>query len=252
MYARGTVRPIAPSVLVVLALSLSWGLGVPGCAGPSATAASPTAEPEPATASPRAPTIAPETAFQTLEQQLGQTPLRLRFELRAEGAVVASLAGTLAIADELDLRVEGAFAGGEHDLRMWTAGDRLRAGAGADGALALDVPRPPELARALVIGLARMGLLHNVARAIAGRAPDHAEGGVSEWVQVTELAPVEAGGDAGLRYVLVVGGERSGEGTLWLDAHGRPVRRELIVEFPDAQMKVEERYEWLEPLPAAG
>jgi len=49
--------------------------------------------------------------FAGLEQRLEQNPLRLRFQLSAEGAVVASLAGSLSIADELELEAKGRLAG---------------------------------------------------------------------------------------------------------------------------------------------
>jgi hypothetical protein len=197
------------------------------------------------------PLDAPGTAFAALEQRLEQNPLRLRFQLSAEGAVVASLAGSLSIADEVELEAKGRFGGAEHDLRLWTEGDHLRAG--PRGAPTLDVPRPPELVPALVIGMTRMGLLHNVAMLAGGKPPDRADGGVREWVQASEHERVEASGEAALGFWIVVGGERVARATLWLDAEGRPVRREQTVEFQEGQMKVVERYEWLEPLsPEAG
>lgn len=218
-------------------------MAVPGCPR------SPSPEP-PAPA----PEPSPKTAFERLEGRLSRTPWRMRFELEAEGAVVASLVGTLSLADEIELEAKGSFAGGEHDVRLWTEGDHLRAG--PRDAPTLDVPRPPELASALVIGTTRMGLLHDVAMLIAGRPPDGADGGVTEWVRTHEHERVRAaggaGGETGLSFVIEVGGQRVGRATVWLDARGLPVRREQLVEFPQGSMKVVERYEWLAPPPSQG
>jgi hypothetical protein len=247
----GLVSPNVPAIIVAFVLG-SFGMGVPGCAGSPGSAGSPgpaPLEPEPADRSAEDRSLASETAFAALEERLGQTPWRLRFELEAEGAVVASLAGSLSIAEEIELEAAGRFAGADHDLRLWTGGDHLRAG--PREAPTLDLPRPPELVPALVIGMTRMGLLHNVAMLVGGRPPDRADGGVREWVRTSEHVERDASGETALGFAIVVAGERTGRATLWLDAQGRPVRREQTVEFPEGQMRVVERYEWLEPLPPA-
>lgn len=236
------------AVLVTLALLV----GVPSCARSPGPAASPPAEPQSAP-SRAEPEPSPETAFAQLEQRLSQAPWRVRFEVETEGVVVASLVGLLSIADEIELEAKGSFAGGEHDVRLWTEGDRLRAG--PRGAPSLDVPRPPELAAALVIGTTRMGPLHSVAMLVGGRPPDGADGGVREWVRTSEHERVHAAGadgETGLAFAIEVAGQRVGRATVWLDARGLPVRREQLVEFPEGSMKVVERYEWLEPPPLAG
>lgn len=240
------------SAVVLVVAWLLGGLAMPACAGSPGPSSPTSGSPAPPTTAPahgaEVRREAPETVFAKLEEQLSHTPLRLRFELRAEGAVVVALAGSLVIAQEVELEARGQFAGVEQDLRLWTQGDRLRAG--PRDAPTLDVPRPPALASALVIGMTRMGLLHNVAMLSAGRAPDGADGGVREWVQTVEHQHVgQAGGDAALAFVLVVAGQRMGHATLWLDAKGWPARREQTVDFPEGPMKVSERY-WLEPPPA--
>jgi hypothetical protein len=192
--------------------------------------------------------------LEELERQLGQTPWRVRYELQAEGVVVASLVGSLSLADEVELEVAGQFAGTVHDLRLWTQGDRLHGGPVA--APTLDVPRPPELAAALVIGMTRMGLLHNVAMLIGGAAPDHADGGVAQWVRTRDHQRVtavrdesSAADDTALSFAIEVAGQRTARATLWLDEHGLPSRREVTVDLPEGQMRVVERYEWLLPPP---
>lgn len=241
-------------VACILGLASAWACA----AGSTVGSAAPAGPVEPASAisapaDARAPAArgepepekTPETVFSELERRLAQRPLRLRFEATSEGAFEAAMTGELAIADEVELSVTGRFGELAVDSRLWTQGDRLRAG--PRGAPTLDVPRPPELEAALVIGLVRMGVLHNVARLVAGAPPDHGDGGVTDWVQAIDLAhatPPDGAGD-GLRFGLVVAGQPSGSAALWLDAHGLPRWREQTVEFPGGQMRVVERYEWL-------
>lgn len=223
--------------------------GSPGSTG-SAPSDPVSGSAEPGAGSAEAEADVAGTMFKAMEERLERAPWQVRFELSAEGAVVASLAGSLSMAEEVELRATGSFGGAAQDLRLWTEGDRLRGG--PREAPTLDVPRPAELEPALVIGMARMGLMHDVAMLVGGQPPDHASGGVREWLQTIEHERVDANGETGIRFVLVVAGERAARGTLWLDARGLPVRRELTVEFPDGEMRVVERYEWLEPLPPAG
>jgi hypothetical protein len=51
---------------------------------------------------------------------------------------------------------------------------------------------PAGLTEALVLGFTRMGILHNLARLTRGAAPDHADGGVREWVEVRDVHVVPA------------------------------------------------------------
>ncbi len=151
-------RLVSPNVHpLVVALALL--VGAPACAGAAKPTDAPATKLEPAAATP-APE-SPETTFVRLEERLGRAPWRLRFTIEAEGAVVASLAGMLELGDgDLELRAAGSFAGAAQDVRLWTEGDRLRSASSAatsSSTPALDVPRPPELESAVVVGMARMG-----------------------------------------------------------------------------------------------
>ena len=98
-----------------------------------------------------------------------------------------------------------------------------------------------------VIGLTRQGLLHNLAMLTAGRPPDHADGGVAEWVEVVEpqLGPPEVFGEGQARpleFAITVSDQPVGHATLWLDDRGLPIERRQVVNFPEGQMRVTERY----------
>ncbi|MEM7154305.1 MAG: hypothetical protein AAF799_15775 [Myxococcota bacterium] len=178
--------------------------------------------------------------FRDLEQRLVEEPLRLRFDVTAEGAVEVDIEGSLIVEDEVELRAKGTFAGQPLDLRLWSEGDHLQGG--PVGNPSFELPRPMALAPALVLGLTRMGVLHNIAMLMGGAPPDHSGGGVEAWVQTVEHRS-PGGSDPGVEFGLVVDGTPSGSATLWLDAVGQPRLREQRVDFPEGTMIVVERYE---------
>lgn len=92
-----------------------------------------------------------------------------------------------------------------------------------------------------------MGLLHNLAMLSAGLPADHADGGVAEWVEYVEpkLGPAEHHGDGEARPLalqITVSDQPVAHATLWLDDEGLPVEREQVVNFPEGQLRVTERY----------
>jgi hypothetical protein len=107
------------------------------------------------------------------------------------------------------------------------------------------------LKEALLLGLTRMGLLHNLARLTANAPPDHADVGVREWVTLSSFAsdrtdpvnaPIPETFRHGISFELTVAEQRAGSAVLEIDAHGRPVIRRQTVEFPAGRMRVVERY----------
>jgi hypothetical protein len=90
-----------------------------------------------------------------------------------------------------------------------------------------------------------MGLLHNLARLTGSAPPDHMEGGVQDWVQVSEFAwDTEVGGERdAVTFLLTVAGEPSGDVVLEVDREsGAPVVRRQVVRFPEGEMLVTETY----------
>lgn len=192
-----------------------------------------------------APDPAPPT-LEALETILADpaTTVDIPFQVEATGAMEVDLSGRLALAGEgmalLDVR--GTF--GEQPLvaRLVSDGSRLW-WTGAEEA----VPTPPGLREALALGFTRMGVLHNVARLSAGAAPDHAEGGVAEWVTTAPdtagLAPEPRRDRPSLARAVVVSGVPTGSFRLaFLPDGSVPVERRQAVSFPTGVMQVEERY----------
>ena len=196
---------------------------------------------------------APAAAFADVEERLLDAPrLEMDYAISAEGAFQAELQGTLVLADDT-VRLDGGGTFGDEPvtLQLATEGDSLR-GRWNGGMFVL--PTPDRLDQALVVGLMRMGLLHNLARLTAGAPPDHAEGGVRDWVRVDSLRTDPAAADSmaaseeHLTFDIVVSGEPSGTATLWLDPATRlPLERSQVVRFPTGRMAVTERYTFRQP-----
>jgi hypothetical protein len=186
---------------------------------------------------------APDEVFRELEDEwFGRSQVVLAFHVTAEGAFTADLAGRLVIRgdDVLTLEATGHFGGRPVELAVEAAEGRM---VGGNGAETFDTTTPPALREAVVVGITRMGVLHNLARLVAGAPPDHADGGVREWVVTHSFAWAEGQeAERGVNFALTVAGEPSGEATLWLDAQGAPALREQVVRFPGGEMRVTERY----------
>lgn len=191
----------------------------------------------------------PAEAFVALEETLadGGPPVRIGFDVTADGAVSADLTGTLLIGDGGRARVEasGNFAGQLLDVTLISDGDRMYWTGSDEGSAT-----PAALRDALAIGFTRMGILHNLARLSGAAPPDHAEGGVREWVVVTpgeleglDLEEATEGTSAVLD--ITVRGEPSGSFALEFDGALPRVRRQ-VVEFPQGIMRVTERYRVIE------
>lgn len=185
----------------------------------------------------------PRERFAEVERMLlDASVVEMDFEVTAEGAIEVALTGRLVLDADggAALRAEGVFAGAPTEVTLTADREGTRFGA-------VEAPTEgaalPAVREALLVGLTRMGVLHNVARLTAGTPPDHADGGVEEWVVVDGFTEAEAeAGAAAVAFDLTVAGEPSGSATLELDAEDRPVERRQTVAFPGGEMRVTERY----------
>jgi hypothetical protein len=102
-------------------------------------------------------------------------------------------------------------------------------------------PCAPEVRDALVIGMLRMGLLHNAAMLIGGNWPDHAEGNVHNWVRIERWQTLDA---RSIKFDVVVRTDVMGDATLTFDAAGAglPSERRQLIHFEEGDMDVSERY----------
>ena len=112
----------------------------------------------------------------------------------------------------------------------------------------LDAETPEALKEGIVIGLTRMGLLHNIAVITYGQPPDGTDGKVLEWLEVSgftagESETIDDVEVIPISFDLSVGGRPSAEAALWLEKEtGLPRKRTQTVRFESGEMKVVETY----------
>lgn len=169
-------------------------------------------------------------------------------DIEASGAIQVRLSGRTELDERNRARVEyrGEFAGQPATLTLESDGRALRIGSGATTQA---LPVEAESNRAILIGLARMGVLHNLARALSLQGPDHAQGGVAQWVALESFRPTtyavggELEGLMSFGFDLVVDGKPSGSARIWMDpATGIPKQRTVVVRFAQGDMTVVETY----------
>lgn len=181
-----------------------------------------------------APSTASSNPFEQLEQHiLDSEGINLAFEISSEGAAKSALTGRLALCQGNKIMIQSS---GE------LFGQPVKNSLQSDG-LVMKLNRqqkilPPKLNEAVVIGLLRMGLLHNLARLGGNLAPDHAGGGVADWVQV----PVVRVNSGNLYFDILVAGARAGRAELVLSDDGLPLTRVQKVYFGSEEMSVTESY----------
>lgn len=191
-----------------------------------------------------------EAMFRELEEKLlNEKSLRLKFKIISEGPVTSLLRGQLRLrsGNRVEIEVAGTFQSKAASTRFESDGKKMRWGV-ADRKFDLETPRA--LNEAIIIGFTRMGLLHNLATLLEGEPPDHADGTVEDWVQVSDFlfaAPDPSSKVRGrsIRFRIAVEGEGAGEANYWISPMTRlPVERRQTVHFKTGDLKVVETYEF--------
>lgn len=180
----------------------------------------------------------PSARFYACEHKLLKADaVRVGFHIKSTGFVASDLKGELILAsgNRLDLVADGTFVGEPAKLRLRSDGKRM---VGSNGRKGFDMATPSHLNQAVVVGMTRMGLLHNLARLAGGAPPDRAEGTVTEWITVDSFA-----GDEPLcTFDLSVAGAKTASCILRMGTGDLPVQRGQEVRFREGDMKVQERY----------
>jgi hypothetical protein len=186
-------------------------------------------------------------AFAQVEQALMEGgPRSMEFDVTAGGGFTASLQGVLRFGQGNDLSLEASGVFGADSVSVWLEAEGGVMSWGNPEARD-EVELPEGLREGVVIGLTRMGVLHNLARLVSGTPPDGTDGSVRSWVAVEDLRWREdepALGADGISFRILVAGQSAGSATVWLDSSGAPLGREQVVEFPGGEMRVVERYRW--------
>ena len=162
-----------------------------------------------------------QALFQTMERKLlSAQPLQLEVESHADGAVKADATSEVSVGPATRVHTKGNFMG-------------------APFAKDFDQPTTGDMRDALVLGLSRMGLLHNVVNISQDNGIDHAKGGARDWLEPYDFKRVKGG----VAYALRVSGKQTSEVTLLIDPKtARPKKRDMVVHFPNGTMHVIETY----------
>jgi hypothetical protein len=175
------------------------------------------------------------------------------FEVDAKGAHDAHLTGTLELTggNALSLVAEGKFDREAVRVEFESmSGDINRTVTKGSAASAQHNAAQPALNEAVVVGLVRMGLLHNLALLMNDQMVSKAEGGVRDEVQAFDLRDAGPDTSAGLPcrrvdFSLHVGGKTTAEGGLCIDdATGLPLQHRVTVHFAEGDLTATERFTW--------
>ena len=184
----------------------------------------------------------------------GAKALTGKFEIESKGENAAKLVGAIHLyeGNALHLTAEGHFKGEQVQLTLDSrdpSGINRTLTKGPSASSNRDPPAE-KLREAVALGIARMGLLHNLAVLSLDRPIDRANGGFREWVK--PLAASDGHSDVidgiscrRVDFHIDVDGRDMGEASVCIaDATGLPVHRKQTVHFPQGDMVVTEWFKW--------
>jgi hypothetical protein len=176
------------------------------------------------------------------------------FEINSKGENAAHLTGTLELIDgnAMHLVAEGNFKSDPVQLELDSRDEAGIVRTTTKGASVSSHRDPPadKLREAVALGLARMGLLHNLALLSMDQPFDKTGGGFSEWVK--PLAPKDGASDTingepckRVDFGVAVEGKNVGEASVCIaDATGLPLQRSSTIHFPTGDMTLSETFKW--------
>lgn len=191
----------------------------------------------------------PPQLMRALEARLLAAPgITIEADVRATGALVAALSGRLELRERnrANASWQGELRGAPVQLALSSDGRALELKGGAQTRSA---GTERESNRALIAGVLRTGLAHNLLRISSGQGPDHAEGGVESWATLEGFRPTTYGlsgdmqGAMSFGFDLVLDGVNAGSVRLWLDpVTGLPRRRLVVMRSPEGESTIVEDY----------
>lgn len=164
----------------------------------------------------------------------------------AQGVVTAELDFSLHAtkAGWVDFRIQGLFMSETVD-RRFTSNSEVQCVAEVAESRRVTAPY---LWEALILGLTRMGIMHNMALLVNGSGPDFADEGLHNVVGFQSFANLDELG--AIAWQVVFRGQPTAMAHLWI-RDGLPTRREQRVSFAEGDMRVDEAYHVFELNPDA-
>ncbi len=189
-----------------------------------------------------APAEDPEAAFTTMEQRLlAASSISFDFQVAVEGVLEGAFTGSASVASDgaLTIHAEGRFIERDLVMDLSTDADSIRM---VTSEMSDVVPRQSDTFNAVVVGLTRMGFMHNLAALTTVSPPEQGEGGIQTWVTVTNFSESEVGEySSGVAFDIFIEEERSSSAVLAI-IDGVPALRRQVVSFPGGEMIVTEEF----------
>ncbi len=176
------------------------------------------------------------------------------FEIDSKGENAAHLTGTIELLEgnAIHLVAEGNFKSEPVQLEVDSRDSAGIVRTTTKGPSVSSHRDPPadKLREAVGLGIARMGLLHNLALLSLDQPLERTGGGFSDWVKAVapkEGASETVNGESCKRvdFGIEVEGKNMGEASVcFADATGLPLQRTQTVHFPTGEMTATETFKW--------
>ncbi len=198
------------------------------------------------------PKVSAETRFQELERRLLEAEtIYIDGGAGSTGTIESAFEGKVNLASGNRARIQftGQLASNNVLVALVSDGTKMWAGNGSDS---FEEETPVALNEGIIVGLTRMGILHNLAVLSGASAPEGTDGNVHDWLTVTNFAwgdeeTIDGVITETMTFDISVGGTPSAKARLWLNKEtGFPVQRQQVVQFPDGEMTAVEVYEAFE------
>lgn len=185
---------------------------------------------------------------------IGGKNVTATFEIDSKGENAAHLTGTLDLVDgnALHLVAEGNFKSEPVQLELDSRDPSgiLRTTTKGPSVSSHRDPPAYKLRESVGLGLARMGLLHNLALLSLDQPLEKTGGGFADWAKAT--APKDGPSDTvngeackRVEFGIEVEGQKMGEASVCIaDATGLPLQRTSTVHFPTGDMTLSETFKW--------
>lgn len=160
--------------------------------------------------------------FEQMEAALIAQPVKGKVFSHAEGSVTSDVESTLTVGPDTKVVYKGNVMGKDVDS-TW------------------EHPTTPELRDAILIGISRMGLLHNVVLFSRERPPANVEGHIREALTAHDFSKAPGGGIA---YKLRAGNREMADAVIKINSKTHyPMSRKMTTHLDNGDMRVSETYQ---------